>query len=96
MTKALISLPGCAGWSALLLFTNPEARFSCVEAHLHVFLWSGFSPMYYGVGLFMVRNTKLDVICKSCLFISWVKVFKNIPEFRILRLPFHGKSASKY
>ena len=25
----------------------------------------------------------------------WVKVFRMIPEFRILRLTFHGKSASK-
>ena len=27
--------------------------------------------------------------------ISWVKVFRIIPEFRILRLNFHRKSASK-
>ena len=26
---------------------------------------------------------------------TWVKVFKIIPEFRILRLTFHGKTASK-
>ena len=26
---------------------------------------------------------------------SWVKVFRIIPEFRILRLTFHRKSASK-
>ena len=28
--------------------------------------------------------------------IAWVKVFRIIPEFRILRLTFHRKSASKY
>ena len=78
ISKALISLHGCAGWSAPLLFANHEDRFSCVEAHIHVFLWSSFSSMYYGVGWFMVRNTKLYVICKSCLFISWVKVFRII------------------
>ena len=27
---------------------------------------------------------------------TWVKVFRIIPEFRILRLTFYGKSASKY
>ena len=32
--KALIRLCGCAGWSALLLLTNPKDRFSCVEAPL--------------------------------------------------------------
>ena len=34
ITKALISLRGCAGWSAPLLLANPEGRFSRVEAHL--------------------------------------------------------------
>ena len=29
-------------------------------------------------------------------FVSWVKIFRIIPEFRILRLTFHRKSASKY
>ena len=28
--------------------------------------------------------------------LTWVKVFRIIPEFRILRLTFHRKSASKY
>ena len=28
--------------------------------------------------------------------IAWVKAFRIIPEFRILRLTFHRKSASKY
>ena len=27
---------------------------------------------------------------------TWVKVFRIIPEFRIFRLTFHRKSASKY
>ena len=31
----------------------------------------------------------------SLFKISWVKVFRTIPEFRILRLTFSGKSASK-
>ena len=34
ITKALISLRGCAGWSAPLLFSNPIDRFYRVEAQL--------------------------------------------------------------
>ena len=32
---------------------------------------------------------------KAGTLYSWVKVFRIIPEFRILRLTFHRKSASK-
>ena len=34
ITKMLIRLRKCAGWSATLLFTNTEDRFSRVEAHM--------------------------------------------------------------
>ena len=34
ITNALIKLYRCAGWSASLLFANPEDRFSCVEANI--------------------------------------------------------------
>ena len=34
ITKALIRLRGCAGWSAPVLFANPEDRFSRGEAHV--------------------------------------------------------------
>ena len=34
ITKMLIRLSGCAGWSVPLLFANPEDRFSCEEAHM--------------------------------------------------------------
>ena len=33
-TRALIRLRGCAGWSATVLFTNPEDMFSRVVAHI--------------------------------------------------------------
>ena len=33
ITKALIRLRGCAGWSAPVLFANPEDRFSHVETN---------------------------------------------------------------
>ena len=36
ITKALISLRGCAGCSATLLFANPEDRFSRIEAQLRI------------------------------------------------------------
>ena len=36
-----------------------------------------------------------DQACKMSVLISWVKVFMIIPEFRILRLTFLRKSASK-
>ena len=34
ITKALIRLRGCAGWSAPVLFANPEDRFSHAEAQI--------------------------------------------------------------
>ena len=34
ITKALIRLHGCAGWSAPLLFANPEDRFSSIAAEI--------------------------------------------------------------
>ena len=37
ITKALIRMRGCAGWSAPLLFKNPEDRFSHDEAHMILF-----------------------------------------------------------
>ena len=40
ITKALIRLCGCAGWSAALLFETPKDRFSRDEAQLKsVKLW---------------------------------------------------------
>ena len=34
ITKVLIRLRISTGWSAPLLFANPEDRFSCVETHI--------------------------------------------------------------
>ena len=36
ITKALIRLRGCAGWSAPVLFANPEDSFSRAEAQLSI------------------------------------------------------------
>ena len=38
---------------------------------------------------------KLMIFCYLGITYAWVKVFRIIPEFRILRLTFHRKSASK-
>ena len=39
LTKALIRLRRCAGWSAPVLFANPEDRFYCVEDGSAVAQW---------------------------------------------------------
>ena len=36
ITKALISLHGCAGWSVPVLFAKLEDRFSCVKARFMI------------------------------------------------------------
>ena len=36
ITKVLIRLRRCAGWSAPWLFANPEDRFYCIKAHIKV------------------------------------------------------------
>ena len=38
-TKALISLCECTGWSAPLLFTNPEDRFIRAKAHIEALIY---------------------------------------------------------
>ena len=42
---------------------------------------------------FDVNTSAIQV--NSILVVAWVKVFRIIPEFRILRMTFHGKSSSK-
>ena len=48
--KVLIRLCGCPGWSAPLLFTNTEDRFSRVEAHMisTIISWAGGNVCKYG------------------------------------------------
>ena len=46
ITKALIRLHGCAGWSAPVLFANPKDRFSRFEAQIvYVFKFSHYKSM---------------------------------------------------
>ena len=51
--------------------------------------------------LILIGKPVKEYIVRQCIpkwdtALSWVKVFRIIPEFRILRLTFHRKSASKY
>ena len=44
ITKALIRLRGCAGWSVPLLFANTEDRISRVDPHMiHSTIWYGMT-----------------------------------------------------
>ena len=66
ITKGLISLCRCAGWSgrsALLLFTNLKHRFSCIEAH---------TTMNYG------KCSKISTLTSFC---SQVKYWLSGLEF---------------
>ena len=71
ITKELVSLCGCAGWSALVLFANPEDRFSCVEDQLIVIcikmIPKNAIASLYGVHDLMVKlpRTCAYVHCKK-------------------------------
>ena len=56
---ALIILHGCAGWSAPLLFANPEDRFSRVGAHMsikHSFRMSEFTVIDVDISFYLKMN----------------------------------------
>ena len=46
--------------------------------------------------LLFYKNIHWSPFIMLCLVSTWVKVFRIISEFRILRLTFHRKSASKF
>ena len=56
ITKALIRLRGCAGWSAPVLFANPEDSFSRVEAQIY----------YYVVAETLDLNDVILHVCIHC------------------------------
>ena len=62
ITKVLISLRRCADWSASMLFSNLEDRFSRVEAQL---FFCGVSAFLYAVGLRSPENVL--TICNSVI-----------------------------
>ena len=57
-------------------------------------MMSSFLLFLYDFGLFSSRLFISD-ICSIPSYSTWVKVFRINPEFRILRLTFQRKSASK-
>ena len=48
-----------------------------------------------GIPAKFVEQKKEEIKKRQVIISAWVKVFRSIPEFRILRLTFHRKSASK-
>ena len=57
ITKSLIRLRGCAGWSATLLVANPRDRFSRSEAHLKQLQLFIFLIIYLFIHLFIYLLT---------------------------------------
>ena len=58
ITKALIRLHGCAGWSAPLLFANIKDGFSHVEAHYSLIL----HPNIHDICLVLVAEQAFIVL----------------------------------
>ena len=50
---------------------------------------------YNGENYVYLKKNINGSVCLILVLNIWVKVFRIIPEFRILRLTFHRKSASK-
>ena len=50
LTKALIGLSGCAGWSAPLLLKKNQDRFSCLRANM-IQITDGRLYLVYGFSL---------------------------------------------
>ena len=67
ITKALIRLRGCAGFSAPLLFANPRRQFSRAEAHISSD-FSCISPSF-NIPLNLNRNTLSVTINDSLVYL---------------------------
>ena len=104
----LISLQGCPGWSAPLLFANPQREvfsrrgpylLSIVEntwTSLHNSILIEILSMIYLHYYFQQFFSHIKLFLYHISHIAWVKVFRIKPEFRILRLTFNRKSVSKF
>ena len=81
ITKAMISLRGCAGWSAPLLFANPKDRFSYIEAivadsqHSRTHL-SPFARCTLGLSCHSPAIFLKNILCDHCLHDSWLDILK--------------------
>ena len=86
ITKVLSSLRGCAGWSAPLLFANPEDRYSRVEAQMSLLRIQSFlfHTLY---SLCFTHYTVSAPLCyarqyswlRICYFFSWLKGWWMVP-----------------
>ena len=79
-------------------FFLPTMQTTCWNAAFRI-IWSGSSlfarvPVYSGIQN-EIYTSYQSLNYWEVTILSWVKVFRIIPEFRILRLTFHRKSASK-
>ena len=76
ITKALIGLGGCAGWSALVLFVTPRRQFFLRRAHIlktksNLAPWNWFKPsckiIYWP---FQGGTSFVDLLCFFCLLFA--------------------------
>ena len=67
ITKALISLHGCAGWSAPLLFANHDDKFSRAKVHIKVHYIPGSYRLekYLNLEGFLEKSLKIKSALKS-------------------------------
>ena len=73
--------------------TNKQTNKQSNYGHLHV-LYARQALHFIAFSSTCLINLIIqEHLCK--IFYAWVKVFGIFPEFRILRLTFHRKSASK-
>ena len=77
---------GCTGLSEFTLVKMPH----CCKSHFaaHLLNYSAFLFITLILGLIEIEQT-------GSIIFARVKVFRIIPEYRVLRLTFHRKSASE-
>ena len=96
---------------AILFFSKNKLNFSFSDGFnlvlpmekLHAFspaelssiLCGDQAPNWTREDILNYTEPKLGYTRDRLVYISWLKIFRIIPEYRILRLTFHRKSASK-
>ena len=77
ITKVLIRLCTCTGWSVPLLFTNPKNRFSPVEAHIDeahiIYYLNPYKPSVLFVG--HQQTVQNQIRCRKMLRLIWFSTF---------------------
>ena len=70
-------------------FSSLYSSFKSVKVMVALKLISNWYAFYVNLVFVKALGKRITV------FNAWMKVFRIVPEFRILRLTFHRKSASK-